>query len=65
MSLKQVVQSETEAESSKTVVMPVMTKGIHNWEKKMVAMKAMLENLIKKAKKKIRALSCKKKTSPD
>ena len=45
-SLKQVVQSETEVESSKTVVMPVMTIGINISEEEMVAMDAMLEKLI-------------------
>ena len=47
MSLQQVVQSESEAESSKIVVMPVMTIGAKNWEEEVAAMEAMLEKLIK------------------
>jgi len=42
-----VFQSETEAESSKTVVIPVMTIGTNNLEEEMDAMKAMLEKLVK------------------
>jgi len=42
-SLKQVFQLETAAESSKTVVMLVMTIGTNNLEEEMIAMKAMLE----------------------
>jgi len=38
-SIKQVFQSKTEAESSKTVVMPVMTIGINNLEEQMAATK--------------------------
>jgi len=48
-SLKQVFKSETEAESSKTVVMLVMTIGTNNLEEEMAAMKAMLERLIKES----------------
>jgi len=42
-SLKQVFQSEAEAESSKTIVMPVMAIGTNNLEEEMATMKAMLE----------------------
>ena len=46
-SLKQVFQSKTEDESSKTIVIPVMTIGTNNLEEEMAAMKAMLERLVK------------------
>jgi len=46
-SLKQLFQSETEAESSKTVVRPVMTIGTNNLEEEMATMKAMLERLVR------------------
>ena len=51
-SLKQVFKSETEAESSKTVVMLVMTIGTNNLEEEMAAMKAMLERLVKDSEEK-------------
>ena len=51
-SLKQVFQSETEAESSKTVVMPVMTIGTNNLKKEMAAMKGMLKRLVNKREEK-------------
>ena len=51
-SLKQAFQSETEAESSKTVVMPVMTIGTNNLKKEMASMTAMLERLIKESEEK-------------
>jgi len=51
-SLKQVFELETKAESSKTVTMPVMTIGTSNLEEEMVAMKAMLERLVKKSEEK-------------
>jgi len=37
LSLKQAFQSQTEAESSEIIVMPVMTIGTNNWEKVMAA----------------------------
>jgi len=43
---------ETEAESSKTVVMPVMTIGTNNLEEEMVSMKAMLEQIVKESEEK-------------
>jgi len=43
---------KTEAKSSNTVVMPVMTIGTNNLEKEMVAMKAMLERLVKESEEK-------------
>jgi len=43
---------ETEAESSKTVIMPVMTIGTNNLEEEMVAMKAMLEQIVKESEEK-------------
>ena len=46
-SFKQVFQSQTKAESSKTVVIPVMTIGTNNLKDEMAAMKAMLERLVK------------------
>jgi len=46
-SLKQAFQSEIEAESSKTVVILVMTIGTNNLEEEMAAMKAKLERLVK------------------
>ena len=51
-SLKQVFQSATEAESSKAIVMLVMTTGTNNLEEEMPAMKAMLERLVKESEKK-------------
>ena len=45
-SLKQVLPSETEAESSKTVVIPV---GTNSLEDEMAAMKTMLERNVKKS----------------
>jgi len=51
-SLKQVFQSETEAESSKTIVMLIMTIGTNNLEEEMAAMRAMLELLIKESEEK-------------
>ena len=51
-SLKQVFQLETKVESSKTVVMPVMTIGTSNLEEEMAAMKAMLERLVKESEEK-------------
>jgi len=50
--LKQVFQSETKAESSKIVVMPVMTIRTNNLEEEMAAMKAMLEWLLKDSEEK-------------
>jgi len=47
-SFKQVFQSATKAESSRTVVMSVMTIGINNLKEEMATMKAMLERLVKK-----------------
>ena len=63
-SLKQAFQSEIEAESSKTVVIPVMRIGTNNLEEKMATMKAMLEWLVKESKEKEVASSCKRKRSP-
>jgi len=51
-SLKQTFRSEAEVESSKTVVMPVMTIGINNLEEEMVGIKAMLERLVKDSEQK-------------
>ena len=51
-SLKQVFQSKTEAESSKTVNVLVMTIGANNLKEEMVAMKAMLEQLVKESEEK-------------
>jgi len=48
-SLKQTFQSETDAEYSEIVVMPVMTIGTNNLEKEMAAMKATLERLVKES----------------
>ena len=48
-SLKQAFQSEIKVESSKTVVMWVMTIDANNFKEKMVAMKAMLERLVKES----------------
>ena len=52
MSLKQAFRSETEAESSKTVVIPVMTTVQTTWKEEMAATKAMLERLVKKSEEK-------------
>ena len=46
--LKQVFQFETEVESSKIVVMPVIIIGKNSWEE-VAALKAMLEKLLKKS----------------
>jgi len=43
---------ETEAETSKTVVMPVKTIGTNKLEEEMAAMKAMLEGLVKESEEK-------------
>jgi len=43
LSLKQVFQSKTEAEFSKTIIMPVMIIRTNNLEVEMVAVKVMLE----------------------
>jgi len=51
-SLKQVFKSETEAKSSKTVVMPVTTIGTNNLEEETAAIKAMLERLLKESEEK-------------
>ena len=51
-SLKQASRSETEAESSKSTVMPVMTIGTNSLEEEMAAMKAMMEKIIKESEKK-------------
>jgi len=51
-SFKQAFQLETEAESSKTVVMPVMTIGTNNLEEEMADMKAMLERLVEESEEK-------------
>ena len=48
-SFKQVFQSATKAESSRTVVMSVMTIGINNLKEEMATMKAMLERLVKES----------------
>ena len=45
-------ESETVVESSKTIIMPVMTIGISNLEEEMAAMTAMLENFIKQNERK-------------
>ena len=47
--LKQPFQLETEAESSKTVVMLIMTIGTKNSEEEMAAIKGMLERLVKES----------------
>ena len=52
VSLKQAFQSESEVESSKIVVMPVMTIGMNNLKAEMATMKAMLEGLIKESEEK-------------
>jgi len=46
-SLKQVLWLKTEAESSKTIVMPIMIISTNNLEEEMAAMKVMLERLVK------------------
>ena len=51
-SLKQVFQLETEAESFKAAVMPVMAVGTNNLEEEMASIKAMLERLVKKSEEK-------------
>ena len=51
-SLKQVFQSKTEVESSKTIVMLVMTIGTNNLEEGMAAMMTMMEQLIKESEEK-------------
>ena len=51
-SFKQAFQLETKAESSKTVVMPVMTIGTNNLEEEMADMKAMLERLVEESEEK-------------
>jgi len=51
-SLKQGFQLETEAESSKTIVVPVITIGAKNLEEDMAAIKAMLERLVKEKEEK-------------
>jgi len=59
-SLKQVFQSETEAKSSKTIIMTVITIGTNNFKEEMAAMKAMLERLVKESEEKERASSYRK-----
>ena len=51
-SLKQTFRLETKAESSKIVVMPIMTIGTNNFEEEMAAMKAMLEQFVKESEEK-------------
>ena len=63
--LKQAFQSEIEAESSNTVVMPVMTIDTNNWEEEMAVMKAILEKHTKRVKKRRHASSCRKKSLPN
>jgi len=46
---KQAFQLKTKAESSKTVIILVMTIGKNNWEDEMAAMKAMLEKIVKES----------------
>jgi len=48
-SLRQAFHSETEAKSSKTIVMPVIIIGTNNLEEEMASMKAMLERLVKES----------------
>jgi len=48
-SLKQAFQLETEGESSKIVVIPVITIGTNNLEKETATIKVMLEWLIKES----------------
>ena len=50
--LKQAFQSLTEAESSKTIVMPVMIIGTNNLEEEVATIKATVEKLTKKNKEK-------------
>jgi len=52
-SLKQAFQSETEAESSKIMVMLVMTIGPSNLEEEMVVIKAVLERPIREIEEKL------------
>ena len=52
LSLKQAFQSETKDESSKEIIMLVMTISTSNWEEEMVAMTTVLEKLIKESKEK-------------
>jgi len=51
-SLRQVFQSETDTGSSKTIVIPIVTIGTNNLEEQMVAIKAILEGLIKESEEK-------------
>ena len=62
-SLKQAFQLETEAKSSKTIVMLVMTIGTNSLEEEMAATKTMLEWPIKENKER-RTSSCRRKRSP-
>jgi len=43
--------------------MPVMTIGTNNWEEEMASMKATLEKLVKRMKKRRHASGCRKKRS--
>jgi len=61
MSLKQAVQSETEVESSKTVLTPVMTIGTNSLGEEKASMKAMSERLVKESQKRRRTLSQRRK----
>jgi len=60
-SLKQALQSDTKPESSKTIIMLVMTIGINNLEEEMTTMKDMLESSLRKVKKRRHASGCRKK----
>ena len=51
-SLKHVFQSKIKAESSKTIVMPVITQGTNSLEEEMAAMKSMLERLVMESEEK-------------
>jgi len=63
-SLKQIFQSEIEAESSKTIVMLVMTIGTNNLGEEMAAKKAMLERLVKKSEEKEAHIMLQEEKSP-
>ena len=51
-SLRQAFRAETKAESSKIVVMPILTIGANNLEEEMVTMKAMLQKHTKQSNEK-------------
>jgi len=48
-SLKHTFRSEIEAESFKTIAMPVMTIGTNYLEEEVATMKAMVERLVKES----------------